>query len=111
MNYRFTYREDVQVLYIYRLLTDMDNRAILDEVNRAAHDSCSTILVELSYLEFMDSNGLNLLIALWRQAGQYNQKLYLTEPKASVIRLLEMTRLKAIFEIIPCGQSLPMLSN
>lgn len=101
MNYRFTHKNAVQVLYLYRLLSDMDNRAILDEVNRRLHDDCKSVVVDLSNLEYIDSTGLNLLLALWRHLKHCGCPLLLTEPRPSVLRLLEMTRLHNVFSFIP----------
>lgn len=108
MNYNLTFREGACVVNLYRLLSDLDNRIILDEINRSLQDNCDQVIVDLSHLEYMDSNGLNLLIALWRHLGQYGGKLYLTQPKPAVNRLLEMTRLKGIFDFIPNTDAAPV---
>ncbi|MBP6184888.1 MAG: STAS domain-containing protein [Saprospiraceae bacterium] len=101
MNYRFTHKNAVQVLYLYRLLSDMDNRAILDEVNRRLQDGCKSVVVDLSHLDYIDSTGLNLLLALWRHLRHFGCQLLLTEPQPSVMRLFELTRLRAVFDFIP----------
>ncbi len=102
MNYRLTRKGESQVLYLYRLLSDLDNRVILDEINRTVHeDDCRNIIIDLSQLDYMDSNGLNLLLAMWRHLRQCGCPLMLTEPRPAVQRLLEMTRLRAIFDFVP----------
>lgn len=101
MNYRFTDRKSVQVLYLYRLLSDLDNRAILDEVNRRVQDGSRTFVVDISQMQYIDSTGLNLLLALWKHLRHCGATLQLTDPHPTVMRLLEMTRLKAIFDFVP----------
>jgi anti-sigma B factor antagonist len=101
MNYRITHRGAVQVLHLFRIMSDLDNRLILDEVNRnLQEDRLESLIIDLSQLEYMDSNGLNLLLALWRRVRQFGCQMLLTEPLPPVRRLLELTRLQAVFTFI-----------
>lgn len=109
MNYRITRKNAVQVIYLYRIMSDMDNRAILDEVNRSLQDGSKSLVVDLSQLDYVDSTGLNLLLALWKRVGQFGCSLLLTEPKPGVLRILEMTRLKSIFDFVPSSESIAQL--
>lgn len=102
MNYHITQRGAVQVLHLSRLLSDLDNRLILDEINRNLQEGdFDSLIIDLSALEFMDSNGINLLLALWRRLGQFGCGMALTEPQAPVRRVLEITRLQSVFRFIP----------
>jgi anti-anti-sigma factor len=110
MNYSLSFREGVCVVHLNRLLSDTDNRAILDEVTQSLLEKdCTQVVIDLALLEYMDSNGLNLLIALWRHQGQSGGRLYLTHPKPAVNRLLEVTRLKGIFDFIPSPEAVPVI--
>lgn len=111
MDYQFTHQEDVQVVSLFRILSDLDNRVILDEVNRSLHSGCRTVIVDLGALEYMDSTGLNLLLALWRHVRHFGVPLRLTEPLPAVKRLLEETRLLPIFDFIPSVQSVLIERN
>lgn len=102
MNYSITRRDGVQVLHLSRMLSDLDNRLILDEINRHLQDGdTASLIIDLAALEFLDSNGINLLLALRQRSGQFGCAMALTEPQPYVRRVLEITRLQTVFHFIP----------
>jgi len=101
VDYQFTHQDEVQVISLFRIISDLDNRAILDEINRSLQNGCRSVVVDLSSLEYMDSTGLNLLLVLWRHVRHFGVPLRLTEPQPAVKRLLEVTRLLPIFDFVP----------
>jgi len=101
VDYQFTHQDEVQVISLFRINSDLDNRAILDEINRSLQNGCRSVVVDLSSLEYMDSTGLNLLLVLWRHVRHFGVPLRLTEPQPAVKRLLEVTRLLPIFDFVP----------
>jgi len=112
MNYRITHRDGVQVLHLHRIMSDLDNRLILDEINRSLQEGhLESLIIDLSQLEYMDSTGLNLLLALWRHLRQFGCPMVLTEPTAPVRRLLELTRLQSVFTFIPSADGMPVTAS
>lgn len=63
-------------------------RAAFDELFAAGHP---TVVADLEGVSFIDSSGLSVLIAAYKQASARDVKLSLRSPSAAVIRLLEMT--------------------
>lgn len=65
------------------------------------HEVC----VDLRYLAFSDSSGLNALLTARTMAIESGQRLYLTGPKDQFVRLLEITGAIDLFAIEPLPPS------
>lgn len=63
------------------------------------------IVVDLAAVSFMDSSGLNLLVGTLRDAQARSGTVTLTNPQASVRRLLQLTGLTAAFNVPPGSPS------
>lgn len=63
-------------------------RAAIDELFTSGHP---TVVVDLGGVTFIDSSGLSVLIAAYKQAIDRDVRLTLRSPSAAVTRLLEMT--------------------
>jgi len=78
------------------LYTSPDLRsAIIKAVPTAA----SGVEVELSGVEYMDSSGVATLVEGFKSARENSKKFVLVAPSASVMKVLELARLDAVFEI------------
>jgi anti-sigma B factor antagonist len=60
-------------------------------------DATTTIRVDLSKVEFMDSAGLRVLVAARRRAEEAGVGLVLHEPHDRVRRIIEITGLTGVF--------------
>lgn len=56
------------------------------------------VLVDLSGLEFMDSNGLHILVSAQQRAVQNGQRLALLRGPRPVHRLFDVTQTAALFQ-------------
>ncbi len=74
---------------------DLKNQLRLHFAEGMSHIEC-----DCSCLEFIDSSGLGALISMQKLANERGGKLRLLSPKASVIQVLELTRLHRVFEIV-----------
>ena len=63
-------------------------RAAFDELFEGEHPA---VVVDLEGVSFIDSSGLSVLIAAYKQASARDVKLSLRSPSPAVTRLLEMT--------------------
>ncbi len=63
-------------------------RRALDQVNGAGN---SSVFVDLSDCEFIDSTGLSLLVEVQRELAEANRGFAVCCPRAEVRRLLELT--------------------
>lgn len=59
------------------------------------------VVVDLQYLSFCDSSGLNALLAARTVATESGQNLYLAAPREQFTRLLKITGVADLFTIEP----------
>lgn len=63
-------------------------------------DGLVNIDFDCSSLMFVDSSGLGALISMQKLANERGGKLRLLAPKATMLQVLELTRLHRVFEIV-----------
>jgi anti-sigma B factor antagonist len=72
---------------------------------RACVDGLGTdgrsLVFDLSGTTFMDSSGVNFLVALYRRQGGHDKAIVLIAPQPSVLRTLGLAGLDEIFTIVP----------
>jgi len=74
--------------------------AFRDWVRGAFINGHRNIEVDLSQATLIDSCGLGALIALHKSAASRQGKLVLTNPRAPILQILQLTRLDTIFDIV-----------
>ncbi len=77
--------------------------AVFDQVDRGR----SRILLDLEFIELMDSGGLGWLISLANRLEELEASLALCGVNAAVRRLFELTQLDRVFTILEPGDDLP----
>jgi anti-sigma B factor antagonist len=77
-----------------------DCQAFREQVNRAWSEDLKQIEVDLSRTTYLDSCGLGALIALYKTASLRNGKVRVINPSPRVQRLLDVTRMHRVFEIV-----------
>jgi anti-sigma B factor antagonist len=73
---------------------------VIDATRRALRSHPARILIDLSAIDFLDLTGLRTLIHCRRLASGKDCAVILTEPSDKVVHLLELTGLRAVFEIV-----------
>jgi anti-sigma B factor antagonist len=76
--------------------------SIREAALRAMSHHGGTLLIDLSGVTFMDSTGLEALLATRRRAELSGGTLQLIDPTQSVLRVLEVTGVDRLFQIRPC---------
>ncbi len=56
------------------------------------------VLIDARNVEFMDSSGLGVLVFLLKQMGE-GGRIVIAEPRSSVRRLIQITKLDAVFQL------------
>jgi anti-sigma B factor antagonist len=89
---------------IIRLSGDLigeDNGArILDIVNNAIQEKVLTGIIDISKLRYINSSGIGVLITILTKFRNKGGEVYLMKPSENVQKLLVITKLNAIFQII-----------
>jgi anti-anti-sigma factor len=67
---------------------------------RGSFNGERNIEVDLSQATFIDSCGLGALIALHKSAATREGKLTLLKPRPPILKILELTRLDTVFDIV-----------
>ncbi|MDO6563778.1 STAS domain-containing protein [Amphritea sp. 1_MG-2023] len=63
------------------------------------------LIIDLSLVNFLDSSGLAVLIAIYKQVNRQQGQVVLLQPQNNVRALIELTRLHQIFDIYEDPQS------
>jgi anti-sigma B factor antagonist len=77
-----------------------NSEAVRELVYSAWADDLKQIEVDLSRTTFLDSCGLGVLISFYKTALLRNGKLRVVNPSPRVQRLLDITRMHRVFEIV-----------
>ena len=77
-----------------------NSNEVRDQARAALTTAHRNIEVDLSATSFLDSCGLGALIALHKTACDRNGAVRLIEPMPAVLRVLELTRLHRVFQIV-----------
>lgn len=101
MNYSISQQDTVQIVSVQDLLSEFDNKQILNDIESHLNQGLNKLVVDLSRLDFMNSVGLNFLITLMSRSKKTGISLAVANPSNQVIQLLEMTKLKSFFTLKP----------
>lgn len=94
-------KENVLVLRLSGDLIGEDNGAnILDKVNTAIQDQVRTCIIDISNLRYINSSGIGVLITILTKFRNKGGEVYLMKPSETVKKLLVITKLNAIFQVI-----------
>ncbi len=91
-----------------RLVGEIDMcsaESIRDATFAAIHQHHTDVHIDLSSVTFMDSTGLQVLLAARRRAELAGGRLNLVDPTRAVRRVLEVTGVDHLFEIETAGLS------
>jgi anti-anti-sigma factor len=80
---------------------DLASAPVLErELERAELDGAPVLVFDLDGLEFLDSTGLQVLLATHRRAGERGQQFAITRGSPQVQRLLDITRVAERLTIV-----------
>lgn len=82
------------------LIGETGGTAILEVANQAISGNVKNCVVDISNLRYINSSGIGVLITLLTKFRNKGGELYLMKPSESVQKLLVITKLNAIFNVI-----------
>jgi anti-sigma B factor antagonist len=82
------------------LIGENNGPAIIQQVNDAIQQQAMTCIVDISGLRYINSSGIGVLITILTKYRNKGGEVYLMKPSESVQKLLVITKLNAIFQIV-----------
>ena len=76
-----------------------------EELNEAIRDDAPAVVLDLSDVDFIDSTGLSVLLNGLRRVTRQHGRMALVATNPTVLRLFEITRLDATFDIHPTREA------
>ncbi len=73
---------------------------LLNAVNDSIQEGAHTCIVDISGLRYINSSGIGVLITILTKFRNKGGEVYLMKPSENVQKLLVITKLNAIFQII-----------
>ncbi|OQY10443.1 MAG: hypothetical protein B6I28_01020 [Fusobacteriia bacterium 4572_132] len=71
-----------------------------DEMNKVIADSYNKIIIVMKNLEYIDSSGLGVLVAILKKIKNEKGKLILTDINEEIFEILSLTSLDKVFKIL-----------
>lgn len=101
MNFTHEIKNNTLVLRLSGDLIGEDNGAsVIEIVNNAIQQKVINCIIDISGLRYINSSGIGVLITILTKFRNKGGEVYLMKPSESVQRLLVITKLNAIFQIV-----------
>ena len=101
MNFRQEIKTNILILRIEGDLIGEDNGTqLIEAVNEAVSHKVMTCIVDISRLRYINSSGIGVLITILTKFRNKGGEVYLMKPSESVKKLLAITKLNAIFQVV-----------
>lgn len=94
-------KDNVLVLRLSGDLIGEDSGAnVMDKVSAAIQDGVLTCIIDISKLRYINSSGIGVLITILTKFRNKGGEVYLMKPSETVQKLLVITKLNSIFNVI-----------
>lgn len=101
MTFNHEKKDNVLVIRLKGDLIGEDNGlSILEAVNNSILEKTLKCIIDISDLRYINSSGIGVLITILTKFRNKGGEVYLLKPSESVQKLLVITKLNAIFQII-----------
>lgn len=101
MNFAQEIRSNTLILRITGDLIGEDSGTrLVDVVNDAVSHHVLTCVIDISALRYINSSGIGVLITLLTKFRNKGGEVYLMNPSDNVKKLLAITKLNAIFQVV-----------
>jgi anti-sigma B factor antagonist len=82
------------------LIGENSGTQLLDAVNNSIQQNVLTCIIDISQLRYINSSGIGVLITILTKFRNKGGEVYLMKPSENVQKLLVITKLNAIFQIV-----------
>lgn len=101
MNVEKELRDQALIIRLSGDLIGEDNGAsVLEIVTNAIQSGSRTCIIDISKLRYINSSGIGVLITVLTKFRNKGGEVYLMKPSETVQKLLVITKLNAIFQIV-----------
>jgi anti-sigma B factor antagonist len=101
MNFSHEIKKDTLLVRLSGDLIGEDNgAAVVEVVNQAIQQGILLCVIDISGLRYINSSGIGVLITILTKYRNKSGEVFLMKPSESVQKLLVITKLNAIFQII-----------
>ena len=101
MNFAQEIKSNTLILRISGDLIGEDNGTrLVESVNESMSHKVMTCIIDISDLRYINSSGIGVLITILTKFRNKGGEVYLMKPSESVKKLLVITKLNAIFQIV-----------
>ena len=112
MTYKHEIKNDLLTISLSGDLIGEDNGTnLLEVVTNALHQNAKFCLIDISGLRYINSSGIGVLITILTKFRNKGGEVYLMKPSESVQKLLVITKLNAIFQIVQSAEEVSKLSK
>ena len=102
-------------VFIIRLSGDLigedSGTHLLEAVNNSINQKVLTCIIDISKLRYINSSGIGVLITILTKFRNKGGEVYLMKPSENVQKLLVITKLNAIFQIIQSEEEINKLAK
>jgi len=82
------------------LIGEDDGARLISTVSEVLNQKIITCIIDISELRYINSSGIGVLITILTKFRNKSGEVYLMKPSESVKKLLIITKLNAIFQIV-----------
>jgi anti-sigma B factor antagonist len=101
MNYTDEIKNDKLVLRLSGdLIGEESGSTILNAVSSAIEGKIMTCVIDISNVRYINSSGIGILITILTKFRNKGGEVYLMKPSETVQKLLVITKLNSIFQIV-----------
>jgi anti-sigma B factor antagonist len=112
MTFEKEIKDNVLIIRLSGDLIGEDNGVnILEIANNAIQQHALTCIVDISKLRYINSSGIGVLITILTKFRNKGGEVYLMKPSENVQKLLVITKLNAIFQIVQSEEEVSKLTK
>lgn len=101
MKYSSEIKNDILILHLEGdLIGENDGANVLQVASSAVQQNIKSCIIDISALRYINSSGIGVLITILTKFRNKGGEVYLLNPSESVKKLLVITKLNAIFQVI-----------
>jgi anti-sigma B factor antagonist len=112
MTFKNYIKNDLLTINLSGDLIGEDNGAsVLEVVTNAIQQKVTQCVIDISGLRYINSSGIGVLITILTKFRNKGGEVYLMKPSESVQKLLVITKLNAIFQIVNSEEEVSKLAK